>query len=60
MKNYVAWYQQWEFLLELMDLRFAGPILARIAENRETEEDRATIHTSSFPKDFALKFDGPQ
>lgn len=36
-----------------MDARFAGPIVAALAENRETEEDLASIHLASFPKDLA-------
>jgi hypothetical protein len=53
MKQYVAWYRQWEFLRELMDMRFAGPIIARLAENRATDDDLATVHLASFPKDLS-------
>jgi hypothetical protein len=53
MKQYVAWYQQWEFLRDLMDARFAGPIIARLSENRASDEDLATVHLASFPKDLS-------
>jgi len=52
MKNYTGWYMHWQFIRELMDMRFAGPIIAAMAENRETEEDLASIHLASFPKDL--------
>jgi len=52
MKNYTAWYMHWQFLRELMDMKFAGPIIAAMLENRETEEDLASIHMASFPKDL--------
>ena len=52
MKNWTGWYMQWQFLRELMDMRNAGPIIAAMAENRETEDELATIHLASFPKDL--------
>jgi hypothetical protein len=52
MKNYTAWYMQWAFIRELMDARFAGPIIAAMSENRATENELATIHLASFPKDL--------
>jgi len=36
-----------------MDMRFAGPVIAALADNRETEEDMASIHLASFPKDLS-------
>jgi hypothetical protein len=53
MKNYTGWYMHWQFIRELMDARFAGPIIAALAENRETEEEMASIHLASFPKDLS-------
>lgn len=52
MKNYVAWYRQWEFLRNMMDLRFAGPIIAKLVGNEATEDDLAPIHLASFPKNL--------
>jgi hypothetical protein len=53
MKQYVAWYRQWEFLRELMDMRFAGPIIAKLAENEASDDDLASVHLASFPKDLS-------
>lgn len=53
MKNYAGWYMHWQFIRELMDMRHASPIIAALAENRETEEDLASIHLASFPKDLS-------
>ena len=52
MKNYVAWYRQWEFLRNMMDLRFAGPRIAKLVDNQATEDDLAPIHLASFPKNL--------
>jgi hypothetical protein len=53
MKNYTAWYMHWQFIRELMDMKFAGPIIAAMLENRETEEELNSIHLAGFPKDLA-------
>jgi hypothetical protein len=52
MKNYTGWYMHWQFLRELMDMKFAGPIIASMVENRETDDELASIHLASFPKDL--------
>jgi hypothetical protein len=51
MKQYVAWYLQWQFLRILIDARNAGPILAKIVGNAATEDDLAILHLASIPKD---------
>jgi hypothetical protein len=53
MKSFVAWFRHWEYLRRLMDARFAGPIIAKLVENRATEEDLASVHLASFPKNLA-------
>jgi len=53
MKSFIAWFWQWEFIRGIIDTRFAGPIIARLVENRATEEDLATVHLASFPKDLS-------
>jgi len=56
MKSFVAWFRQWEYLRKIMDARFAGPIgpiIAKLVENRATEEDLATVHLASFLKNRA-------
>jgi hypothetical protein len=52
LKNYVAWYKTWEFLRNMMDLRFAGPRIAKLVDNQATEDDLAPIHLASFPKNL--------
>jgi hypothetical protein len=52
MKQYVAWYMQWQFLRELLDARNTGPIIAKIVDNSATEDELATIHLASIPKDI--------
>jgi hypothetical protein len=53
MKNFVSWYRSWEYLRDLMDARNAGPILAKLVEDRATDDDLAAINLASFPKDVA-------
>lgn len=52
MKSFTGWYIQWENIRDLMDAKFAGPIISKLADNRETEDELATIHLASFPKDL--------
>jgi hypothetical protein len=51
-KEYTAWYLQWQTIRELMDMKFAGPIIAKLAENESTDDELASIHMASFPKDL--------
>lgn len=53
MKSFIGWYRAWEYIRNLMDMRFAGPIIARMADNQASEEDLATIHLVSLPKHLA-------
>jgi hypothetical protein len=53
MKNFIGWYRAWEFLRNLLDTRNAGPIIAKLVENKASEEDLAPIHLASFPKNIA-------
>ena len=52
MKQYCAWYMQWQFLRTAMDIKNRAPILAGFVDNTATEEDLATIHLASLPKDL--------
>jgi hypothetical protein len=52
MKQYVAWYMQWQFLRGLMDMRNTGPIIAKFVDNTATDDDLATIHMASLPKNI--------
>ena len=53
MKSYTAWYMQWQFIRELMDMKFVGPIIAALAENQASEEDLSKVHLASIPKDLS-------
>jgi len=52
MKSFIAWYRQWEYIRNILDLRFAGPVIARMSDNTATQDDLAQIHLASFPKDL--------
>jgi hypothetical protein len=53
MKEFIAWYRNWEFLRTVLDLKNASPILARMVEDRAPEEDLATLHLAGFPKNIS-------
>jgi len=52
MKGFIGWYRSWEYIRNIMDARFAGPIIAKLADNSATEADLAPIHMASFPKNL--------
>lgn len=52
MKQYCAWYIQWQFLRSLMDMRNTGPIIAKLVDNTATEDELATVHLASLPKNI--------
>lgn len=52
MKSYTAWYMQWQTIRELMDMKFAGPIIAKLADNAASDDELASVHMASFPKDL--------
>jgi hypothetical protein len=49
-KTFIAWFNAWSFLRQAIDTRNSAPILAKLVENQATEEDLATLHIASFPK----------
>jgi hypothetical protein len=53
MKNFIGWYRGWEFARILIDQSYAGPIIAKLVENKATEDDLAPIHLASFPKNVS-------
>jgi hypothetical protein len=53
MKNFIGWYRAWEFLRGLLDMRAAGPIVAKLIENTATEMDLAPLHLPVFPKNIS-------
>jgi hypothetical protein len=38
-----------------MDLKFASPLIAKMARNEATEEELAPIHLASLPKNIPLE-----
>ncbi len=52
MKNYIAWFNEWEYLRKLMDMRNVGPIISRLVKNEATKEELASIHLAAFPEDL--------
>ena len=50
MKTFIAWFNAWQFLRQAIDTRNSAPILAKLVENQATDEDLATLHIASFPK----------
>jgi hypothetical protein len=52
MKSFISWFRAWSYLRNILDMRFAGPIIAKLSENQASEEDLSTIHLASFPKNL--------
>jgi hypothetical protein len=51
MKNFIAWFRAWEYLRRLFDQRIAAPLVNKVVSGEASEEELATIHLASFPKD---------
>ena len=52
MRNFIGWFKHWKFIRDGMDNRIADPILAKLVENRASEEELASIHLAGFPKNL--------
>jgi hypothetical protein len=52
MKNFISWFRTWEVLRKILDMRNAAPAMARLIENKATEEDLAPMHLAGFPKNI--------
>jgi hypothetical protein len=52
MKQFVAWFKFWSICRDLMDAANVGPIVARLVDNKATEEDKARIHMASLPQNL--------
>jgi hypothetical protein len=50
-KNFLAWYQHWLRIRNLMDAKNAGPLLAKAASGTASERELAQVHLAGFPKD---------
>ena len=49
MKSFIAWFRNYEFSRDVLDIAIAGPAMAKFVDNRATEEDLAPFHIASFP-----------
>jgi hypothetical protein len=52
MKQYAAWYMQWQYIRITMDMKFAGPLIARLIENPDDAEGLNALHLASLPKNL--------
>lgn len=52
MKSYVAWYKNWAYVRNLMDVANAAPIVSRILSSTATEDDKARVHLASLPNNL--------
>ena len=52
-KSYISWFRAWQFLRQLLDAKFAGPIIARLIDGTATKDDLAVIHLTSFPENLS-------
>jgi hypothetical protein len=53
MKSFIGWYRNWEFIRKILDARFAGPILGKLMNDQASEDELASIHLASFPKNLS-------
>ena len=52
-KECLTWYAAWQYVRDLLDAQAAGPILARLVENKASSEDLAAVHIASLPSDLS-------
>jgi hypothetical protein len=52
MKSFIGWYRAWEYIRNVLDARFAAPIVTKLVEEQATQEEMDTIHLASFPKNL--------
>jgi len=52
MKNFIAWYRAWEYLRILIDIRTAAPLINKLVSGEASEDELATVHLASFPKNI--------
>jgi hypothetical protein len=55
-KEWIGWFNAWEVLRSIFDTQRAAQILARIIDDRASDEDLATIHLAGFPKNISSEF----
>ena len=52
MKEFISWYRSWLYIRDVMDQTYAGPIIAKLVQNKATQEDLAPLHIASFPENL--------
>jgi hypothetical protein len=52
MKNFCGWFRAWQYIRDLLDMTFAGPLVAKLVDNTATEKDLAPLHIATLPKDL--------
>lgn len=53
MKNFCAWYREWEYLREMLDARNAAPLVGKLVTNQATESELSQIHLAGLPKQIS-------
>jgi len=51
-KSYIEWYQLWEWTRKILDSRFVAPIITKLAEDKATDAELATVHLAGFPRNI--------
>lgn len=52
MRNFIGWFKHWKFIRDILDARITGPIIAKLADNKASDEELASIHLAGFPKNL--------
>jgi hypothetical protein len=52
-KECLTWYGAWQYVRDLLDAQAAGPIMARLVENKASAEDLAAVHIATLPPDLS-------
>jgi len=53
MKEFIAWYRNWEYIRKMIDARFLGPIIAKLIDNTASSDELAKAHFAGFPKNLS-------
>ncbi|MGC2112792.1 MAG: hypothetical protein WA655_24945, partial [Candidatus Korobacteraceae bacterium] len=51
-KEFCVWYRVWEFLRNMKDAAAVGPIVSRMSRGEATNDELASIHLASLPKNI--------
>jgi uncharacterized membrane protein YraQ (UPF0718 family) len=52
MKNFISWYRSWEYLRKILDMRNAGPLMAKVIEDNASQEELSQLHLASYPENI--------